>query len=144
MEQIPQIQIDSGARRIGSEELQLAEYIDRAVAYILDIILFTVTLIIGWFIWSFILWSNRSGQTPGKQIIGIMVVTQQGYPPSLSGMFIREMLIKGLGIPILSSFTGPILAVIDLLWPLWDRDRQTLHDKMIVTFVVKASDNRVL
>ena len=140
MEQVPKIQTDTGARRIGGEELQLAKYIDRVIAYILDIILFVI-LIIGWFIWVLVLWLKGSGQTPGKQIVGIMVVTEQGYPSSFWGMFMREVLIKGLLMPLLTLI---LLPFIDLLWPLWDKDRQALHDKVVNTFVVKVPKNTVL
>jgi uncharacterized RDD family membrane protein YckC len=28
--------------------------------------------------------------------------------------------------------------LLDLLWPLWDEQRQTLHDKAVGSFVVKT------
>jgi uncharacterized RDD family membrane protein YckC len=32
----------------------------------------------------------------------------------------------------------PLLQLLDLLWPLWDDRRQTLHDKVTGTYVVRA------
>ena len=30
----------------------------------------------------------------------------------------------------------PLLGALDLLWPLWDVQRQTLHDKAVGSFVI--------
>jgi uncharacterized RDD family membrane protein YckC len=35
-------------------------------------------------------------------------------------------------------FLSP-LWIVDLLWPLWDSKRQTLHDKVVDTVVVRVS-----
>ena len=32
---------------------------------------------------------------------------------------------------------GPLLILVDLLWPLWDARRQTLHDKIAGTVVLR-------
>ena len=37
----------------------------------------------------------------------------------------------------LSGMIGGIYFAAAHLWPLWDRDRQALHDKMIGTLVVR-------
>ena len=54
-------------------------------------------------------------------------------------MFVRECLVKALlfGL-LLSSFTFAIVFFVDNLWPLWDRDNQTLHDKVVGSFMVYA------
>ena len=36
----------------------------------------------------------------------------------------------------LSGITGGIFYAVNYLWPLWDKDRQALHDKMAETLVV--------
>ena len=51
-------------------------------------------------------------------------------------MFLREFVIKGLLGGFLSSFAG-IYFVVDHIWPLFDDDKQTVHDKMVSTLVVK-------
>ena len=51
---------------------------DRIVAYLLDFILFYLTLVIGYIIWWLIVLGR--GQTPGKQLMGIRVVKDNGEP----------------------------------------------------------------
>ena len=122
------------------EDIYLADYGQRLVAYVLDTILFWVTLFIGWFIWAFIVFGN--GQTPGKQIVGIRAVKSDLRPCSWGDMFVREILIKGILIDVfvaLIFFPGYLIAY---LWPLWDDNRQALHDKMIQTVVISDKPRR--
>ena len=53
-----------------------------------------------------------------------------------SGTFVRELLIKNLLFSITGLITLGIGAVLDILWPLWDRNAYGLHDKMARTLVV--------
>lgn len=112
---------------------ELASYGQRAVAYLLDVLLFFLTLVIGYIIW----WAIVLGraQTPGKQLVGIMVIKDNGEPCGWGYMFLREFVIKGVVGSVLSGFAG-IYFVVDSIWPLFDDNRQTLHDKMVSTLVV--------
>ena len=51
-------------------------------------------------------------------------------------MFIREILIKGLLIPVLSIVTFGILFLVDSLMVVRD-DRKTLHDRICGSIVVQ-------
>ena len=51
-------------------------------------------------------------------------------------------MIKGLLFGILGGVTLYIAILADLLWPLWDRNKQTLHDKIIGTHVVQGPTAR--
>ena len=55
--------------------------------------------------------------------------------------FIREFVVKFLVFSVVAEVTLGIAGVVDLLWAFWDKDRQTLHDKIMKTVVV---DDRVL
>lgn len=114
---------------------ELATYPQRVIAYLLDVALLLLTLIIGYLIW----WAIVLGraQTPGKQIVGIHVINDAGEPLTWGYMFLREFVIKGLVGGFLSGFAG-IYFVVDHIWPLFDDDRQTIHDKMVKTLVVKT------
>lgn len=108
-------------------------------AYILDIVLFFVTLILGYIIWW--LFTLSRGQTPGKQLLGIRVIRADGTPSDWGWAFIREFIIKTIAFSILDSFLG-IATIVDLLWAFWDKNRQTLHDKIMKTVVVDDRAHR--
>lgn len=53
-------------------ELELARQERRLAAFVLNIVLFTVTLGVGWLIWLLVV--GRRGQSPAKQILGMHVI----------------------------------------------------------------------
>lgn len=102
----------------------------RFSAELIDIALFWLLLIVGWFIW-FGFFSAREGQTPGKQILGLRVIRLDGTIATPGTMWLREVVIKG----ILWNLTGP-LSYAAYIWAFFDRDWQTVHDKMVHTYVI--------
>lgn len=79
---------------------------------------------------------RRNGQTLGKQAMRIRVVRESGEPVTLGNGLLREV----IGRQLLVAFTYGLYAVIDYLWPTWDRARQCLHDKVAQTRVVRVED----
>ena len=96
-----------------------------------------VIVMIGYIVWWLI--ALGRGQTPGKQIVGIRVIKDDGSPSNWGYTFLREFVIKLLLLGFLSDATFGIARLVDYLWPLWDRAEkmQTLHDKMLGTIVVR-------
>ena len=92
---------------------------------------------VGYIIWW--LFALRRGQTPGKQIVGIRVIRDDGSPSGWGYTFLREFVIKFLLVGFLTEATFGIARLVDYLWPLWDRAEkmQTLHDKLLGTIVVR-------
>jgi uncharacterized RDD family membrane protein YckC len=121
---------------------ELAGYGARVGAHIIDtlILILLFFTIIGWiFIPSLVMArkGDKNGMTWGKQAVGIRVIRSDGKDYSFGDAFVREFLVKIL----LFSFIGGFFFLppwIDLLWPLWDERNQTLHDKMVDSYVVKA------
>lgn len=112
----------------------------RLVAYILDGVLVFLTLLIGYVIWWLIVLKN--GQTPGKQLVGIRAIKVDGSPSGWGWTFLREFVVKGMLFGGIASYVTFGLAwLIDYLWPLWDKDRQALHDKIVGTLVVEVPRN---
>ena len=101
----------------------------------IGVMLGSLALLVGYVIWW--LFALRRGQTPGKRLVGIRVIKDNGEPSGWGYTFLREFVIKGLLGGFLSGMTGGIYFAAAHLWPLWDRDRQALHDKMIGTLVVQ-------
>ncbi|HVM31706.1 MAG TPA: RDD family protein [bacterium] len=75
-----------------------------------------------------VLLSNWNGQTIGKKIIGIRVVTTSGQGLDATKAFVRS--------------AGKILSALPLylgfFWALFDAQNQTWHDKIAETYVVQA------
>jgi uncharacterized RDD family membrane protein YckC len=111
----PGVLLSSSMRRLG--------------AHLLDGILCLVTCVIGWLVWSLVIYGR--GQSPAKQLLGMRVVIMTaGVRAGWGRMFVREHLVK----PLIGILVGWLL--IPYLWLLWDRNRQELWDKMLDTVVV--------
>ena len=106
-----------------------------AFAALLAVALASVAVVLGYFVWW--LFALRRGQTPGKRVVGIRVIRDDGSPSDWGYTFVREFVIKFLVGGVLSGMTGGIYWMVDHLWPLFDENLQTLHDKMVSTIVVQ-------
>lgn len=69
-----------------------------------------------------------NGQTIGKLAMGIRVVTADGQPVPVGLAFARA------GMKIVSG----VALGLGYLWMLWDPNKQTWHDKVAKTYVVRA------
>ena len=138
-----------------SSEIIIAKWTDRFLAWIIDFIIISIisTMIIfavfgtvnydfeGEFFWAentqyiptsivfFVYWTileYKTGQTIGKKILNLKVVTVYGNRPSLKGIMI-------------SSFGKSFLLPIDLVlgWILTNEKRQRVFNKLGDTLVVK-------
>lgn len=84
----------------------------------------------------------RSGATPGKKILGITVRrTNVAGPLNVGDALKRQVIQQGCNllslVPLVSLLTL-VLQPLDNAWLLWDARRQTLHDKMADTLVVRV------
>ncbi len=76
-----------------------------------------------YYIW---FWS-RTGATPGKKILGVVVVNREGNPPTGTQSFVRYLGYIVSSIPFCLGF----------LWMLWDSEGRTWHDMMAGTRVIR-------
>jgi uncharacterized RDD family membrane protein YckC len=84
---------------------------------------------IGFGIWNVVFRQGATGQTIGKQIIGIKLIRELDGQPVGAGMsFIRS----------LAHIVDSIACYVGWLWPLWDDKKQTFADKLCSTVVVKV------
>jgi hypothetical protein len=73
------------------------------------------------------------GRTPGKRMLGIAAVDDAARGTLGYGRaFARALITFFFWVPLF------VPALLDSVWPLWDRKRQALHDKMAATVVVRA------
>ena len=87
-----------------------------------------------------VLLQSWNGGTVGKRVMGIVVVKQDRFRPMSPGSALAR-LVTGWAL----WFVPPV-RLLDLLWPLWDKTNQALHDKVVSTVVVRVDslpDGRV-
>jgi uncharacterized RDD family membrane protein YckC len=73
----------------------------------------------------------QRGASVGQGVMNLKVVDVNGNLLSMGTAFIRLLAQVAL------SFVPVVGPLLDLLWPLWDEKRQTLHDKAVGSFVLK-------
>lgn len=92
-----------------------------------------IALIVVGFIVLFVIYIRalaRTGQTWGKKIAGVRVIRQDtGGPIGYGKAFGRQLFALVISAQIL---------YIGYLWMLWDDRKQTLHDKVVGSIVVRA------
>ena len=94
------------------------------------IILFLVGMVaaIALSLWNRVFRQGRTGQSVGKSALHIKLIDAvSGEPIGAGKSFLRDFL-SGL-------FNNACF--LNVLWPLWDDQKQTWHDKVINTYVVK-------
>lgn len=70
--------------------------------------------------------AGRTGQSVGKQVLGLKLVSERTGQPIGAGMaFVRD----------LAHIIDSIICYIGWLFPLWDAKRQTIADKLVGTLV---------
>ena len=84
--------------------------------------------IIGVAIWQLIR-EGRTGQTVGKQALGIRLVRESdGQPLGVGMAFVRR----------LAHFLDSLACYLGWLWPAWDAKRQTFADKICGSIVIRT------
>lgn len=71
----------------------------------------------------------RNGQTIGKLAMGIRVISAGGQPVSVGMAFARAAM----------KIISGLVLLLGYLWMLWDPNKQTWHDKVAGTYVVRTS-----
>jgi uncharacterized RDD family membrane protein YckC len=107
-------------------------------AWLLDGLLIVVTLVIGWLVWSLVVWAK--GQTPAKSLLGMRCIrTDTGR--GATTMALREL----GGKVILGNLTFGITTIVSGIMILADGERhQAIWDKMVSTVVVDDPDSRLV
>lgn len=85
------------------------------------------TLLVG--IYNSVILVAQRGYSIGQGVVKVMVVDAGGNLITTGAAWIRLLVCVAFGFL-------PFLPVLDLLWPLWDARRQTLHDKTVNCYVI--------
>jgi uncharacterized RDD family membrane protein YckC len=83
------------------------------------------------FVYAVLMLAYRDGQTVGKQVASVRVVTEDDGPVGLGRAFGRELL------KFVFAYTV-LIYLIDVLWPLWQPQNRALHDLAAGTRVVRT------
>jgi uncharacterized RDD family membrane protein YckC len=133
---------------------RLANWLQRVGAYLIDLVLFVVPAgiaaglvsgdrngsggaglvagllyLVGIGVWIYNRWilAGRTGQSWGKQALGIKLLRMDNGQPIGGGMaFAREF----------AHILDFLPCYLGYLWPIWDNRRQTFADKVISTVVI--------
>jgi uncharacterized RDD family membrane protein YckC len=96
----------------------------------------TVLILIGFltglafFVWNQCIRQGRTGATIGKSLLAIRTVHADMQPIGAGLAFVRYLLNIVNGLPCYLGY----------LWPIWDAKKQTFADKIMSTYVIKASE----
>ena len=114
----------------------LASLIDSVILFIVALILGAITagasayiqLIIN--ILYYVLFTGLRGQTPGKMVVGIQVLTREGEVPGIGRAILRE---------VIGKFVSGIVLLLGYIWVAFDLNKQGWHDKIAGTYVIRRS-----
>jgi len=133
---------------------QLASWGQRAGGYIIDAVIIgvptavlyiigaaanTPVLVVLGALWGLVMWiwfavqSGQYGSSPGMRVMGLKLVRASTGQVIGGGMgFVRELL------HVVAWALCGLVYILDMLWPLWDGQRQTLADKVVGTVVLRV------
>jgi uncharacterized RDD family membrane protein YckC len=83
-------------------------------------------LLLAYAAWVLVLFSN--GTTLGKRLVGIHVITREGFPATLGRMVLREWVGK---------LISAALCGLGFVGIVFDRERRALHDRIVHTYVIR-------
>lgn len=72
---------------------------------------------------------GTTGQFYGHKVAGVKIVDQRtGMPIGAGRAFVRQ----------LATILNSLPCYVGWLWPLWDKQKQTFHDKVTSTYSIKV------
>jgi uncharacterized RDD family membrane protein YckC len=113
---------------------ELATAGKRIGTYLLELVLAVVTLLIGYLIWTLIVWAR--GQTPGKQVMKMRIYHLQNQRAATWGQMFLRQFVGGIVNGIL--YIGFIVSVVFLFT---DPLRRTVPDRIAGTIELNDPNN---
>jgi len=77
------------------------------------------------------LMTANGGATLGKKFFGLKVISTDGEKVGLGKAFLRE---------VLGKFVSSVVLSLGYFWVIWDKDKQSWHDKIAGTYVIKQEE----
>lgn len=95
----------------------------------LEVIDRVLTLIVS-AVYVLLFWVNYDGSTPGKKFLGIKIVKENGEKLNYPSAIVRYIGYLVSSLPLALGY----------IWMLWDKKKQTWHDKLAGTIVIKIEN----
>jgi uncharacterized RDD family membrane protein YckC len=83
--------------------------------------------------WYYASFHARLGQTPGKKAVSIKVIAPDGSLLSGGRAFVRVLVYF-----VESFLASYLVGFLGLLWMVWDKNKQTWHDKAAGSYVIRV------
>jgi uncharacterized RDD family membrane protein YckC len=108
-----------------------SETTDSSFSFQLSGLPFIVYLLfaISWFVFNWVIRQGSTGQTVGKKLLGITVLSADTHQPIGGGLTFARQLVH---------IIDALPCGIGFLWPLWDGENRTWADMIMSTRVYKA------
>ena len=123
-----------------AQPMRYASFQHRLGALALDIVICMFTLIIGWVIWSLVIWGE--GQTPGKKILKIRVRNfETGSVVTWGHMAVREFLVPltvFFAVMLTSGLAFLAWIIIEIVF-YFTKNSRTLRDLWVKTAVINEA-----
>lgn len=81
-----------------------------------------------WVLWNFTYLVGATGQSWGRKVVGLKVVSTEGGPIGFWRAFGRNLFAALISAPIF---------YLGFLWVIWDGEKQAWHDKVFRTYVLR-------
>ena len=128
------LQVEVSVEYMGFWIRVLAAAIDWVILTVVFLLLVAITdglnTLVQWLIDAlyFVIFTGLRGQTPGKRVVGIQVLTKSGEVPGLGRAFLRE---------VIGKFISGIVLLLGYIWVGFDAHKQGWHDKIASTYVIR-------
>ncbi len=117
------------------QESNTDEFIEMLTGFgFYDTLLISLPSILGYIVINYFTW-EKYGQSLGKRLLNIKMVTLEGDIPSIRSLVVeRYLLVQGIG---MVPGVGGLFALVDVLL-IFGKERRCIHDIIARTKVVKA------
>jgi uncharacterized RDD family membrane protein YckC len=102
---------------------------DRPTAGATIVFLIGILAGLGLWIWNRVIRQGNTGQSVGKSALHIKLVAADTFQPIGAAKSLLREILRGI-------FDSACF--LNSLWPLWDEQKQTWHDKVMSTYVIKV------
>lgn len=81
-----------------------------------------------WVLWNFTYLVGATGQSWGRKVVGLKVVSAEGGPIGFWRSLGRNLFAALISAPVL---------YLGFFWVIWDEQKQAWHDKVFRTYVLR-------